>query len=157
MREIKFRAWDGKKILYDEYEKISGYADTCHHLSLTFKGEVFGRSIYDNHGADKLDDQNFALEQFTGLTDRAGVDIYEGDIVTCKDSNDCDYSGEVVFENGTFCLRRFDLNWDGKRELHTMWKDGMHRWRSIENADDFKVIGNVHQNPDLLTSLSKTE
>lgn len=67
--------------------------------------------------------------QFTGLTDKNGKEIYEGDIVSKQDQND-DFSGNVIFENGGFIV-----------DVGYRW---IPRWNEIE------VIGNIHDNPELL-------
>jgi len=146
MREIKFRAWDGTG---QTWLKDSALAI-----------ELGGRLLYTvdfpqvqtaESALGKLAEK-IVIEQFTGLKDKFGKDIYEGDVVTCVDANGYDHTGEVASANGTFVLRSLKLNWDRKREIETLWKDGVNRWHSIENCDEFEVVGNRHQHPELLNS-----
>lgn len=96
-----------------------------------------------------LNDGGCVLMQSTGLLDKNGKEIFEGDIVTCEDMNQTEHKGEVIFENGTFCLRSLILNWKNERETCLIWKDGVNNWYSLENCYEFQIIGNLYENPDL--------
>lgn len=67
MREIKFRAWDGKRMYYDPNDFYLRMDGSCFDV---FEGEmdepICGQPI---------------LMQYTGLKDKNGKEIYEGDIV----------------------------------------------------------------------------
>lgn len=86
--------------------------------------------------------------QYTGLTDKNGTKIFEGDIVEAFNvSTGQTIKGFVDFLNGTFILRNITNN----QEIR-YWSDGNHDWYSIEQYDYFEleVIGNIHQNKELI-------
>jgi len=130
MREIKFRAWDVKNNKF-----IDGYAITCDGTIFSFK-----EGDCEDYIRGHADIPNTILIQYTGLKDKNGKEIYEGDILkSITEYNDYTglnshlYGGNVyeVKNNGW----KFYLN-----------PDGMYQVRSC----DCKVIGNIYENPELL-------
>ena len=89
------------------------------------------------------------IGQFTGLMDRNGEHIFEGDVIRAHYNNNFDYIESVVFHNGMFCglytpnykFRRYTVLADGEVNLpfYTEW---YMKW--------CEVVGNVHDNPRLI-------
>jgi len=152
MREIKFRAWiKSKKIMM---------------TPMLSWGESIGQKWiqHDNRFNDEENGymwgvKDLEIMQFTGLKDCKGVDIYEGDVVSYWDGTmfGCNESDElaqhypktpphyfkrsenkkslVVFNNQSFRIERGNALGSGYLE-----------------SKDLKVIGNIHESPDLLES-----
>lgn len=70
------------------------------------------------------------LMQSTGLKDKNGVEIFEGDIGW---DDHQEVHGQVIFENGAF-----------KYEWENISED------LFEATDDIEIVGNIHENPELL-------
>lgn len=117
MREIKFRVWDGYKIHYPTVVEI-GICGVNSLTSASFQSENGGYTT------------SAYVMQFTGLHDKNGKEIYEGDICV----EDAEY--------GDGC---FDVVW---------YVDDIHCGWSISPSDvwEARVIGNIHENPELLES-----
>ena len=124
MREIKFRAWDGKQMLTGE----------C----LYWNGISFVSGVWNFEEEYIPTENQVAVEamQFTGLTDANGVEIYEGDIL---ERGDFVPPRAVTFGNGSFRLSDKTNSADQTLVAHT--------------AGKLVVTGNIHQNPELLEQL----
>ncbi len=136
MREIKFRVWDTKRKSWTSPWSISEYTPIVD----------IRDAIYDG--------DNLIIEQFTGLKDKNGAEIYEGDI--------------VHWESGTFNGAIGEISWGyhweyagfgitGKRQEPRFEKDSPRYWDSLnpKYAEISEVIGNIHCNPELLTTLTE--
>lgn len=153
MREIKFRAWDLEK------KKMSGVFNLDDY-AIDQDGE-FGDCEYPSLSEDTLGFKaTGVLMQFTGLKDKNGKEIYEGDVVeTLEDGNT-----EVIFQDGMFgcVVERPQSNENGTEfyeefiSLNDLIDQGY--WGSTDGVKPpeftLGVIGNVWENPELLTSKS---
>ena len=130
MRTIKFRAWDkiDKKMYYDVGLSLIGVQVYAHP---NFQPP---EKIILDRGRDC-----FEINQFTGLIDLKGCEIYEGDIVTClfrtKEGNK-HLQGNVYFEDFMWCM---------DAQNHT--SEDLEWTYSLNRLHYFEVIGNIYENP----------
>lgn len=122
MRTIKFRAWDIDR------EQMMSYVEQPFFQRDGSVSHVHG--YYNESVPPKtLFSKEFELMQFTGLLDKNGNEIYEGDILKTE-SGVC----EVKWYEKGACFRWM---FQGNSE-------------SPLNYDDREIIGNIYQNPELL-------
>jgi len=130
MREIKFRAWDEiKKVMYHDGFNINS------------KGEI--TSTFGLYPSPKV-----IILQYTGLKDKNGKEIYEGDIIKAYQQKErseitdpfekIEVIGEVKYEPPSFFLVNRNSN------LTKNWID------FTSFAEPYEIIGNIYENPKLL-------
>lgn len=99
--------------------------------------------------------ENYVIQQFTGLVDKNGNEIYEGDIVSVLDDNNV---FEVKFGKVRRNIVGFDTTVDYPVEISCFYfdREGLPHFSITENflgkhdLEDTKVIGNIFENGDLL-------
>jgi uncharacterized phage protein (TIGR01671 family) len=161
MRDIKFRAWAGERMI---------------------NRTLFDRNWYSKDdkcvmGATPRDARTLKVMQFTGLKDKNGVEIYEGDLVNIFYTDKCD---GFIFDG----IYRVDINPSGVKFefVKLLWELDCYNQRPYEKAEVseygfvrgdykntsggfrlcvsesnkwnysnyFEVIGNIYENPELL-------
>jgi uncharacterized phage protein (TIGR01671 family) len=130
MREIKFRLWDGQHL--QPVGSITFHTDGSYHVNDEFP-------VNDIEMNERFGGNKYHLMQFTGLHDKNGNDIYEGDIIRCPHRVTHPKEGGVLTQ-----YERTDLiEWDDN-------EGGFGRNQYEMNEYSFQVIGNIYENPELL-------
>lgn len=120
MREIKFRAWepDHKTMVYFDNVKAANDIYQANHLLILMAGKH---------------EKGDCLMQYTGLKDKNGVEIYEGDVVKAHG----EHPAQIGYLRGSFTIKHSYGNGLSISEVAT---------------DRYQVIGNICENPELLES-----
>ena len=116
MREIKFRAWE-------KPDTAVNFKGAMHQVVPNQLNSFFDFSL------ERPDE--YVLMQYTGLKDKNGVEIYEGDVVNYAS----DKPSEIIFVDGAFSFA------DGPWSLADLLPEG---------TDKTEVIGNIWENKELL-------
>lgn len=119
---FKFRVWGGKCVGYLNDYFIMGNGET----GMKFKKKLF--VIF-------TEPKNVIFEQCTGLKDKNGKIIFEGDIVTCGD----DRKWVIIWDDSFWQVK--EIRQDCCININAL------TWC---NCDELEVIGNIHENPELL-------
>ena len=131
MEEIKFRAWTGTQM---EYRVVVGML-----------GAFYVEGVDPNDSAcmspfnTKYSEQT-PIMQFTGLHDKNGKEIYEGDVIERGDyahpRSKKRYRGKVIFQRGYF-----EIAWNESYYSETLYV----------HCGECEIIGNIYENSELLT------
>lgn len=148
-REIKFRAWIKPGIM--KYDVVPFQWDYCINRMVHKCIESNGEGMLGSEGTRaKFEVSGFSyngsvekcLMQFTGLKDKTGKDIYEGDII--EQDNNKEWREVVGYdkENAAF-------GFITDENKCTNWAHG---WGESQGftIEHMEVIGNIYENPDLL-------
>lgn len=130
MREIKFRAWA-------RFDKVM-----LSNSDIWFKTNVQGYELFCDTPDNK---DSWILMQYTGLKDKNGVEIYEGDIVLSKNTFETK-KAKIVFLQGSFMCEWLNDDCYSEEMSRLIWN---HRPYS-GSGEMFEVIGNIYENPELL-------
>lgn len=149
MREMKFRAWDKKrkKMIYYAPEvdpKNCGDLVYCdmETLAIGLNGQLYLLDECGHWKDPKAIGEDYVIMQYTGLKDKNGKEIYEGDI--CK-------VGETVRGENILAM----IYWDEKKAGFGFELNMVIMLSSDEiDPSKWEVIGNKHENPNLLELLN---
>ena len=132
MREIKFRGMDANGNM--RYGRLSQDKPN----STVYYTEYSQRICWDDCN---IPVKNSTLGQYTGLKDKNGKEIYEGDIVAWQYDNLSPRHTALITFDGKLAIFKADLLPE-KRE-----------WRWV--SSDWEIIGNIYENPELIQSLER--
>lgn len=141
MREILFKA---KRL--DNGEWVEG---SCVNI-LNIHFYIFTGKLDISNGY--LDFEKYSVNpeticQYTGLTDKNGNKIWEGDVVKCYSidvsDRECEFVSDVIFEDGMWKIHESECC-DSMLDYFDMSKN----W--LSHVPEIEVIGNIFDNPELL-------
>lgn len=141
-REIKFRAWEDNKMYYQV--RCGGM----------FDGIPTAPDVWDEGAGDwsNLTGQPYTkVMQYTGLKDKNGKEIYEGDIVKgyydefdtyFAENNRHEFTSDVKYITNSFKVDRDTVNGEGRIRNYG--------YQGVWDSETVEVIGNIYENPELL-------
>lgn len=126
-REIKFRFWNGASMKEVGTLEFFDFGEIHINEELVLKEPIH-------------------LMQYTGLKDKNGKEIYEGDVVKCSDNR----VAKVIFGETGWMIEskpfsKMEIRFSEENSVIRMNAD---RYGKLKNTE---VIGNIYENPDLLT------
>lgn len=157
MRELKFRAWNrqAKEMMYSDGDFHISYEECWLHFAQDIKNP-----------RDKNIHGGYDIQQFTGLLDKNGKEIYEGDIVRCHRLCDAEkHRKNIGFDPQKFpwpenhwydCIEIGEIQWS---DISMGFVENYDRIRyddiwplSCGTEHRYEVVGNIFENPELLNA-----
>ena len=151
MRKIKFRAWeksvrglDARGMMWQSDETFKDYV-------VGFDGSVYEKFM-DNFAGQSFDNyrdvsDNFVLMQYTGLKDKNGREIYEGDILSFLHLVD-----PTTKRRKKVCA---SVTWAAKFAEYDLRFTPISFTGFADKAEESEVIGNIYEDPELLREVEK--
>jgi len=131
-REIKFRAW---MKIWDESQPIKGKMFYQILPTGDLKTWIIAFDNDEQYDGNFIVGEDMELMQFTGLKDKNGIEIYEGDIISSPSMPD----SPIEFHRGSFSA---------------VYADGSHdEWEAPLWRYTIEVIGNIYESPELIKEM----
>lgn len=152
MRPIKFRVWDKKYTIMLDPEAFNR-----NDIWIGGDGSVYEIEEWSGYsGGGKIENNvsdQYILMQYTGLKDKEGGEIYEGDVVTLTKHDE-----EYVIQGNGYLDVGIEKGWNMQGEvkfLYNCWfideRDEKGCPLDFEGEKALKIIGNIYQNKELIS------
>jgi uncharacterized phage protein (TIGR01671 family) len=121
-RELKFRVWNGAQMISPDYIDRKGFA---------------------HWKENSIPETSDKVMQFIGLKDNNGIDLYEGDIIEFMFFT---YNGTEVedLKKGVIVIDELGVLFQTSEGADYLC------WLDFDSESQIEIIGNIHQNPELL-------
>ena len=139
MRDIKFRAWDTENKEMLKVQELD-FEDTFYGGRLSIRVDMYN---------DYFDIEDMILMQYTGLKDKNGKEIYEGDIAKITEKKN-------ILKHKVIPMKPIiaEISWSEEYLAYilitTSVKDAFENLADYLEEYDIEVIGNIYDNPELL-------
>jgi len=133
MREIKFRAWDIQRKLIFGVKCLVSYK---YQHPQTDKEDFL--CAYDNRGCGGNINTNVILMQFTGLKDKNGKEIYEGDRIAYKSELENSVTGNIYWS---------DIRLQWVFALDEKYQD-LRPFELYKLTKNIEIVGNIYESPE---------
>lgn len=129
MREIKFRAWHKPTQLMDDVVLIDFYNEQI--------GILYADPVMQCESIQRYNFSEVEIMQYTGLNDKNGKEIYEGDII----------EKTYYSYHQPECSELFEIKYEGLSFHFEHIKGSTFH---LPFTEDIEIIGNIHDNPELV-------